>query len=167
MTGFVGSKQVASADKLKNLVNELSKDRQSYYFVRLPHKVSGICMNLPEDEDFLGFEGQMFNEKLELRWKKQGNGYDVLLLSQEILKSDEFEKIEVEWQISDHTAYWYLTYENKQLKQPAQFPKEFLFLDTNGKSIKPENIKIGQRYFQDKKTGTVHFVALTINPNHD
>lgn len=163
MTGFVGSKQVSSADNLKKLLGELSPDRQSYYFVRLPHKVSGICLNLPAD--FPGFEGQMFNEKLELRWKKQGNSYDVLLLSQEIVESDEFEKIEVDWQISDRTAYWYITSENKP---PAQFPKEFLFLDIDGAQIKkPENIKIGQRYFQDKKTGTVHFVALTINPNHD
>jgi hypothetical protein len=166
MKGFVGSKQVSSADELKNLLGELSPDRQNYYFVRLPHKVSGICLNLPE-KFFPGFEGQMFNEKLELRWKKQGNSYNVLLLSQEIVESDEFEKIEVDWRISDRTAYWYVTSENKQLKQPAQFPKEFLFLDIDGNSIKPEDIKIGQRYFQDKITGTVHFVALTINPNHD
>ena len=162
MKGFVGSKQVSSPDELKKLLGELSPDRENYYFVRLPHKVSGICMNLPAY--FPGFEGQMFNEKLEVRWKKQGNGYDVLLLSQEIVNSVEFNPIEVDWQISDRTAYWYLTSENKP---PAQFPKEFLFLDTNGKPIKPESIKIGQRYFQDKTTGTVHFVALTINPNHD
>lgn len=163
MTGFVGSKQVSSADELKNLLGELSPDQQNYYFVRLPHEVSGICMKLPE-KFFPGFEGQMFNEKLELRWKKQGNSYDVLLLSQETVNSDEFEKIEVDWQISDRTAYWYLTSENRP---PAQFPNEFLFLDSDGKPIKPESIKIGQRYFQDKTTGTVHFVALTINPNHD
>jgi len=162
MKGFVGSKQVSSADDLKNLLGELSPDRQNYYFVRLPHKVSGICMNFPEY--FPGFEGQMFNEKFELRWKNQGNSYDVVLLSQETVNSAGFKPIEVDWQISDRTAYWYLTSENRP---PAQFPNEFLFLDINGNSIKPEDIKIGQRYFQDRKTGNVHFVALTIHPNHD
>jgi len=162
MKGFVASNQVSSSDELASLLGELSKDRQNYYFVRLPHKVSGICLKLPED--FPGFEGQMFNEKLELRWKKQGNSYDVLLLSKEAVNLAEFNPIEVDWQISDRTAYWYVTSENKP---PAQFPKEFLFLDIDGNSIKPEDIKIGQRYFQDKTTGTVHFVALTINPNHD
>ncbi|MFB2898403.1 RAMP superfamily CRISPR-associated protein [Aerosakkonemataceae cyanobacterium BLCC-F50] len=64
----IASRIRIEAEKLKNLLKELSTDQQSYYLVRLPHKISGICLNLPVD--FPGFEGQMFNEKLEVRWKK-------------------------------------------------------------------------------------------------
>ncbi|MFB2898404.1 hypothetical protein ACE1CI_36270 [Aerosakkonemataceae cyanobacterium BLCC-F50] len=59
-----------------------------------------------------------------------------MLLSQERVYSDKFEKIDVEWQISDRTAYWYVTSENKP---PAQFPNQFCI------QINPENGELGDR----------------------
>lgn len=170
-TGFVGTQRISSADELKNLL--LSKQlitAPNYYFLRWFHRVSGIIMKLPNE--FPSPEGQMFNFERELRWKQRNNGYDLLLLSQ--VESDlnlGFQAIpnhwdKNHWEICDRDAHLYLTSQNQQ---PANFPKKFIFLDEHEKEIeKPdENIHIGQRYFKDSKTATVHFVALTINNKND
>lgn len=154
MKGFVYSKQIVSSDELKKLLEKLS-NQQSYYFLRSPHAVNGICMKLPEE--FPTLEGQMFNADCELRWKKQRYGYDVLLLSQADLKLEGFEKVFGNWEICDFNAYFY--------KDETKFPKGFIFKGLNDEYIKPETIPIGQRYFKDADTATVHFIALTVKDN--
>ncbi|GGA44730.1 hypothetical protein [Okeania sp. KiyG1] len=78
---FVGTRQLNSVDELEELLTKISHENaNSYYFLRWPHKVSGIVKNLPSE--FPSSEGQMFNEKLELRWKKNHKGYQVLVLSE-------------------------------------------------------------------------------------
>ena len=103
-TGFVGARSPLSPDEVKKLLEKLATE-DSYYFVRSPHAVSGICMKLPE-EFFPGFEGQMFNADRELRWKKQGSAYQALLLSRVEADLEGFEPIDkdCEWQICDRTA---------------------------------------------------------------
>lgn len=152
MTGYVGFKQVSSSAEIKNLLDKLATEN-SYYFVRSPHAVSGICMKLPQD--FPGFEGQMFNADRELRWKKQGSAYEVLLLSRVETDLEGFEKLTEEWQICDRPACFHDIDETK-------FPKSFIYQGANGEKINSQNINISQRYFQDKRTATVHFVALTV-----
>ena len=153
MIGYMGFKQVSSSAELKDLLKKLAVEK-SYYFVRSPHAVSGICMKLP-DEFSLGFEGQMFNADRELRWKKQANQYEVLILSQVEADLDGFEQLTEEWQICDRPACFHGIEETK-------FPKSFIYNGESDEKIDSKNINIGQRYFQDKKTATVHFVALTI-----
>jgi hypothetical protein len=152
MTGYVGFKQVSSSVELKTLLDKLVADK-SYYFVRSPHAVSGICMNLPLD--FPGFEGQMFNADRELRWKKQANQYELLILSRVEADLEGFEQLTEEWQICDRPACFHDIEETK-------FPKSFIYQGENDEKIDSKNISIAQRYFQDQKTTTVHFVALTI-----
>ncbi|MUG98254.1 hypothetical protein F7734_40485 [Scytonema sp. UIC 10036] len=141
MKPFVGVKQISSQDELKKLLEKLSEP--SYYFLRWVDKVSGI---LPELKEFSP-EGQMFNSKMELRWRQGDLGYEVLLLSQD--EPDVqlgFKPIGSSWQIVERQAHFYRETETR-------FPKGFSHQD----------IKIGQRYFMDKDTATVRFVALTVS----
>ncbi|HEY9295296.1 MAG TPA: hypothetical protein VIQ31_02780 [Phormidium sp.] len=153
--GFVYVRSGLSRDEVKELLEKLATE-ESYYFVRSPHAVSGICMKLPE-EFFSGFEGQMFNADRELRWKKQGSAYQALLLSRVEADLEGFEPIDkdCEWQICDRAAYFH------RIDEP-KFPKTFVYKGEKNEKIVSNNISIGQRYFQEKRTATVHFVALTV-----
>jgi len=151
--GFVYVRSRLSADDVKKLLEQLATE-ESYYFVRSPHAVSGICMKLP-DEFFPGFEGQMFNADRELRWKKQGSAYEALLLSRVPADLEGFEAIGENWECCDRAAYFH------DLNEP-KFPKSFIYKGENDEKIESKNISIGQRYFQDQRTATVQFVALTI-----
>ena len=152
--GYVySSKQSVGLEELKKLLEEL-KQQNNYYFLCSPNAVSGITMTLPEE--FPTVEGQMFNADCELRWKKQKSGYDVLVLSNSS-KPDlkDFEQFG-NWAISDFKAYFY--------QNETKFPKEFIYLNSNNQKINPQQININQRYFRDKDTATVHFIALTLKP---
>ena len=151
--GFVYVRSGLSRDEVKELLEKLAT-KESYYFVRSPHAVSGICMKLPE-EFFPGFEGQMFNADRELRWKKQGSAYQALLLSRVEADLEGFEPIGEKWEWCDRTAYFH------PLDEP-KFPKTFVYKGEDDEKIVSNNISIGQRYFQEKRTATVHFVALTV-----
>jgi hypothetical protein len=144
MTAFVGYKeQPLSEQDLLKLIKE-SKTENTYFFLRWTHKVSGITKNIPDKFPML--EGQMFNSDFELRWKyKSKNSYDVLLLSVNGANSD-FQPLGKDWQTEERKAYFYPDTETR-------FPKGFDY---------PNNLNIRQRYFLDKQTSTVHFVALTI-----
>lgn len=164
MKGFVYFKQVSLSDELRALIEKLLIE-PSYYFLRYPHAVSGIWRKLPEDW-FAGFEGQMFNAERELRWKKQTLGYEVLLLSRVEAAPDlGFTPISsngkaINWKICDRHAYFHNMDE-------TQFPKGFIYKGVEGEDINPKKIPISQRYFQDKDTATVHFVALTVSSKND
>ena len=152
-TGFVYVRSRLSPDEVKKLLEKLATE-ESYYFVRSPHAVSGICRKLP-DEFSLGFEGQMFNSDRELRWKKQGGVYEALILSTVPADLEGFEAIDENWEWCDRAAYFH------SLDEP-KFPKTFIYKGENDEKIEPNNISIGQRYFQDQRTATVQFVALTV-----
>lgn len=142
MNAFVGVKQVASADELKQLLENSSQ--QNYYFLQWPHKVSGIVEELSE---LPSPEGQMFNRKFELRWKQRDSEYEILILSVENPNSTlgTFEAIGNRWKTIDRNAHLYT-------KPETRFPHQFIY----------PKINIAQRYFMDAETATVHFVALTV-----
>lgn len=138
---FVGFRQLSSVDELRELLTQ-RMDQPSYYFLRWFHKVSGIVDQLPQE--FPSPEGQMFNGDWELRWKQQGKGYEVLLLSNADSEPG-FIAVGQNWETQLRQAHLYPSTETR-------FPKGFTY----------ESNKIAQRYFRDSKTATVHFVALTI-----
>jgi len=141
---FVGYKQVSSADDLKELMTHYTNQSPSYYFLRWAHRVSGITSELPKE--FPSPEGQVFNSVSELRWKRQGNGYSVLLLSKTLDAAEGFTAIPGDWETCDRTAHFYD-------EKDARFPKGFTY---------PKKFSIRQCYFLNAKTATVHFVALTV-----
>lgn len=148
MNAFVGvSKQFLTADELESLLEKYAL-APSYYFLRWPHKVSKIESEFPSE--FPSPEGQMFNCDREIRWKQKGDNFTVLLLS---LTGDEpeFQAIGQEWVTEDRKAHFYPATETRF---PQGIPAT-------------QNIKVAQRYFKDKQTATVHFVALTVPKSHD
>lgn len=158
--GFVGVKQNLPLEVLQTLVDDQRiAIAPSYYFLRWSHRVSGIQMKLPEE--FPSPEGQLFNAELELRWKQQKSGYEVLLLSKSSPSSElGFSAVPGEWEWCDRRAYFYDADETK-------FPKGFIYQNTKGQPISPKAIPVKQRYFRDSQTATIHFVALTVGNDHD
>lgn len=162
--GYVYSKRTVKLEELQKLLKELAGE-ETYYFLRSPHAVSGICMKLPEE--FPTAEGQIFNTNYELRWKKRKSDYDVLILSKsnlerESFKLEGFEQVSGNWETSDFDAYFYNNKPESRTKFPTKFPKGFTFKGLENEEIEPKAISIGQRYFKDKDTAIVHFIALTI-----
>lgn len=152
MKGFVSTREVANKEELGKLLEKLKKlaGKSSCYFWRSPHETSGFVSELSKDFNFAStIEGQMFNADFELRWKRRGEKFSLLLLSRNRLNIEGFEPLAGEWKTSDRSTVLYG-------KEETRFPRRFKYGKTEP--------KIGQRYFQDAKTSTVHFVALTISP---
>ena len=95
---------------------------------------------------FSAGEGQVFNQARELRWQRQGDRYQVLLLSSTTITDEALESLgeKQQWLIRDLNAKAYPPTETR-LPRGAAYPKP---------------LNIGQRYFMDAATGTVQFVAL-------
>ena len=113
-----------------------------YYFLRYPHTVSGIQAGKPQE---LAPEGQIFDPKTELRWRKTGEKYQVLLLTTEAKTLDGFTPIPRQWVYDDHDAVVYPTTATR-LPKPVKVPQK---------------INLKQRYFRDSETSTIHFIALS------
>lgn len=141
MSAFVGTRTVASTEELRSLIQQFQSEK-SCFFLRWPHKVSGFCKTLPDD--FPSPEGQVFDSQKELRWKQQGKGYSVLLLSASEAHND-FEPVGKTWNVYVQDAPIYP-------KTETRFPK----------GIAAQQVNVGQRYFADSQTATVHFVALVM-----
>lgn len=142
MNPFVGVKeQLLTVEELRNLLQQPST-QPNYYFLRWPHKVSGIVGQLPNE--FPSPEGQMFNYDRELRWKQQGQHFNVLLLSTTGAEPG-FKPIGQKWATQQRDAHIYPATETR-------FPK----------GLSSTNVDVAQRYFMDADTATVHFVALTV-----
>ncbi|KKD39309.1 MAG: hypothetical protein WAN66_03835 [Limnoraphis robusta] len=144
---FVGYQNISSVE-LKELLTQ-NANSNSYYFLRWVDKVSGIVEELPLDfHQNPSPEGQMFNSELELRWKRKGSGFEVLLLT-------EGDSLPGKWKTIEEDCEWETEVRKACLYQPTvtRFPNRFKY---------PDNFKIAQRYFKNKKTSTVHFIALTI-----
>jgi hypothetical protein len=154
MKAFVGSRVMTKEELLDLVKNATIAPNPTYYFLRWPHRVSGIQMTLPED--FPSPEGQLFNTKLELRWKQRGIGYEILFLGKEQPDTKfKFSQLEGEWEYCDRTAFFYESDETK-------FPQGFLYQNEEGQMIAPKTIPIKQRYFKNTQTARIHFVALTV-----
>lgn len=145
---FVGTRSVASGDELKQLLVDLPASSRCY-FLRWVHKVSGFLYDLPVE--FPSPEGEMMTPNFEVRWKRQRDGYEVLLLAQNIEAATwGFEKVVKSWGASEVLpTHWHSSGDTPDMR----FPKTFIY---------PKNLKLKQRYFHDRETGTVHFVALTL-----
>ncbi|MFN3361476.1 MAG: hypothetical protein ACK421_08635 [Pseudanabaenaceae cyanobacterium] len=152
---FVGHKFILTVDDLQLEIGKYFF-APTYYFVMYSHDVSGICTYLPQD--FFQGDGHLFNQNLELRWRRnrQQHGWDILLLAKGGDYTDRgFQPLEGNWRCLDRSANFY-EQTNKR------FPKGFRFLREGGEEVESDTIKIKQRYFYDHYTYVVHFVALTV-----
>jgi hypothetical protein len=150
MSAFVGICTVESVEELRSLLQQ-HKTERSCFFLRWPHKVSGFCHTLPPD--FPSPEGQLFDSQKELRWKQQGKGYSVLLLSANGAHPDfepirDSRNVRIQWDAQVRDAHPYPQTETR-------FPQ--------GLNYREEEFNLSQRYFSDIETATVHFVALKVS----
>jgi hypothetical protein len=145
---YVGCRTVASVDALKGLIEQYAGDTAAY-FLRWSNRVSGVVSQLPKDFDRA--EGQMFNQQLELRWKREGKGYSVLLLSQaDGVDGSGFAPLPGNWQVEVHAA---LMHDQRNPQYPNRFQYQGI-----------ESSALQQCYFRNAETGVVHFIALTLRP---
>ncbi|MDK2408968.1 hypothetical protein QHH11_10090 [Aphanizomenon sp. PH219] len=169
MKPFVGyQEKPLSVPDLLRLIDKL-KTENTYYFLRWTNKVSGIIEKLPDKFPML--EGQMFNHQFELRWKhKRQNTYEVLLLTIDD-NHHGFTKLAETWEIEPNDEKKFPSYAypaHGYRPEETRFPQKFIYADSldirliTEESNKPNKPKLAQRYFLDKKTATVHFVALTV-----
>jgi len=90
-------------------------------------------------------EGQAFDENRELRWKRKGSGYEVLLLSN-TGGDTELSAIGQEWETKALAAKAFS-------KTETRFPRKIEI---------PGDLDLGQRYFIDAETASVQFIALRV-----
>lgn len=158
MSPFVGvSEQLLTVEQLRDLLQQPST-QPNYYFLRWHHKVSGIVEQLPDE--FPSPEGQMFNCDRELRWKQQRQGYYTVLLLSNTGQLPVFTSVGEDWETEQRGAYGYRPDETR-FPRSLDFPKS-LDIRISKEESKTNKPKLAQRYFIDKKTSTVHFVALTV-----
>lgn len=147
---WVGHTMLASEAALRELLEACQTTPDSYYFLRWPSHVSGFVTPLPEGA--LSPEGQLFKGDRELRWRRQGEKYSALLLTTEnATKSLEiqgvtFDAVDGHWEAQTRNAHVHAPTETRL---PA-------VIAANG-------VDVSQRYFVDKNTATVHFVALVVD----
>ena len=118
----------------------------TWYCLRSPEAITPLQEGLPTDGSLSLPEGQVFSQDRELRWKRQGDEYEVLLLSKTKIDDPVLQPLDEEqqWLIRDLNANFYPPTETR-------FPKGVTY---------PKDLNIGQRYFMDSAAGTVQFVAL-------
>lgn len=132
------------ASKLKDLISRCISN--GWLFLRWPHKVHLSPMDSSlAVQDLLCQEGQAFNQSRELRWRRKGNAYEVLLLS-DSGGDDMFSSLGSVWETKVLDAKTYPETETR-------FPREVTI---------PKELDLGQRYFIDVETACVQFIALRV-----
>ncbi len=151
-SGYISTASSLDEEKLKALVGTYA-EKNAWRFLRWPHQVRLLAPGDPVD--YQCREGQLFNAAYELRWKRQREGiYTAMLLSVKKEVTEPLQAVENEWLVKDLDARLYP-------KTETRFPKGLSYEETGAKSP-----NIGQRYFINAVTGTVHFVALRVK-DHD
>ena len=117
----------------------------TWYCLRSPEAIT-FHVGLPQGGSLSSQKGQVFGQDRELRWKRQGDEYTVLLLSKTKIEDQALQPLDEEqqWLIRDLNANFYPPTETR-------FPRGVAY---------PDGLDIGQRYFIDGQTGIVQFVAL-------
>lgn len=146
-TAFVGTADNLDLTTLRSLIDDCVSE-QAWRFLRWPHEVK--LLEPTKEIDYSCREGQVFNQSSELRWKKlKDEQYSVLVLSTNQLDKSLTAMGET-WSHKDLEANFYP-------KTETRFPKGLDYEDSSDNKL-----DIGQRYFIDEATGTVHFIALRV-----
>ena len=103
--GFVSIQSIElDQSSLKELMKRcFSSD--TWYCLRWPHGTK-FESGLPNDDDFPCVEGQVFDQKRELRWKSKGKQYEALLLSTTPVTDSALQPLDktLKWFIRDLNA---------------------------------------------------------------
>ncbi|MBE9063114.1 hypothetical protein [cf. Phormidesmis sp. LEGE 11477] len=143
---YVGvAPEPVSLERLEEIVDSCM-DVDSWLFLRWPHRVLLRPVSESPETGFDCLEGQAFSQTRELRWKRKGRNYEVLLLSANGGNAS-LHSIGSGWQTKELKAKAYPGTETR-------FPRKVSISN---------NLDISQRYFIDTKTACVQFVALVPN----
>lgn len=141
---FVGTTSAPiELEKLQKLVKRCIKD-SGWQFLRWPHRVKLSHIDISSKDFSTCYEGQAFDQTRELRWKRQGAKYAVLLLSD--MGGDDAFSVAVgqSWKTKAMDAKAYPATETR-------FPRK---IET------PAGLDWAQRYFIDVETACVQFIAM-------
>lgn len=150
---FVGvSEGPVALETLQTLVRRCVGDG-GWLCLRFPHRIDLLPMSELPESGLACMEGQAFNQAKELRWRKVGDRYEILLLSSQG-GDDELTEMKrrdltgkntaINWETVTFDALAYAATETK-------LPRKINI---------PSTLNIGQRYFVDADTGCVQFIAL-------
>ncbi|VXD17616.1 conserved hypothetical protein [Planktothrix serta PCC 8927] len=160
MSAFVGTKEHLEVIQLQEMIKSLFPE-PAYFCERKPDKIEPFKLEpfkpgFPQD---FAPEGQIFNQQRELRWKKTRKGFSVLLLSLDEPQTHTLNKLKNNWKTED--LNWKTEDRNAHIYRQSEtrFPKGVHALSAE---IDQNNFPLGQRYFQDADTATIHFIALTL-----
>jgi hypothetical protein len=141
---FVGTTQSPiDLETLETLIKRCINSN-GWQFLRWPHQVKMLPLSQPTELDCQ--EGQAFDQVRELRWKRKGEGYEVLLLS-ETDGNEAFLALGQSWKTKSLDAQTYPETETR-------FPR--------GVKMPVGLNDLGQRYFIDAETACVQFIALRV-----
>lgn len=147
---YVGFSATPVDSETLNQLIDSCVENDGLLFLRWPHRVKMLPASKRAEIDFKCQQGQAFNQTKELRWKPKGDGYEVLLLSDDggdaLLSPLGGEKKRWATNVSvlDAKAY---------PKTETRLPRQVTI---------PGELNLGQRYFIDAETGCVQFVALRV-----
>lgn len=167
MNGFVGSQILETEAEVSAIIQNLASS-SPYYFLRWPHKVSGIITQTKFEQEFhpqgLSPVGQVFTQDWELRWERRSRRltkkpaqYHLLWLGKIEAEAiiPGFTALEenqrpIAWKTVDYLAVSY----QEDSSEGTRFPRGFRIpADFSKESLQ-------QRHFIQAKTGITQFVAL-------
>lgn len=103
-TGIVAKTVVPDVSALMTRLETLQFAEPSYYLLQRAEAITDWAEGAPDPEEIAAHtQGRVFDKNGEIRWKKVGNGYSLLWLSEKDLP-DGFEPFG-EWQTSSAQDY--------------------------------------------------------------
>jgi hypothetical protein len=112
--GFIYRRKQAQAADLRNLLAQIDPKTFLHGWTWDPTQMHSLATGI---DPLACQEGRAANNQLELRWRKEGKAYDILLLS---LKEQQFAGFEPLTAVASHESSWQVEFRPYRLRRPAE-----------------------------------------------